>query len=55
MSDPFKQLRRLARDYRATDDQFRSEVQALRASGYTLRAIAAASGLSPDTVMRWCR
>ena len=55
MSDPFSSIRRLAADHRATDDAFRAEVRALRASGYSLRVIAQASGLSADTVNRWTR
>lgn len=55
MSDPFAELRRLAMAREVADDSLRLEVGALRAAGYSLRAIAQAAMLSPDTVMRWTR
>ena len=53
MTDPFWQLRRLTRQADMADDALRAEVLALRAAGYSLRAIAQAANLSPDTVWRW--
>ncbi|HEY7823283.1 MAG TPA: helix-turn-helix domain-containing protein [Acidimicrobiia bacterium] len=55
MSDPFADLRRLVLAREVSDDALRLEVGALRSAGYSLRAIAAAANLSPDTVMRWTR
>ena len=55
MADPFAELRRLVFAREVAQDAVRSEVAALRAAGYSLRGIAAAANLSPDTVMRWTR
>ncbi|HEY7824131.1 MAG TPA: hypothetical protein VIG24_14920 [Acidimicrobiia bacterium] len=55
VSDPFADLRRYA-DLRSTStDQLRDEVRALRAAGFSIRAIAAAAGVAPDTAHRWSR
>ena len=53
--DPFATIRRLAQLRQTTDDHMYDEVRALRAAGYSLRTIAAAANVSPDTVMRWSR
>jgi lambda repressor-like predicted transcriptional regulator len=55
MTDPFARLRELRDDRDRQDWAFRSEIAALRAAGFSLRAIAAAAGMAPDTVMRWTR
>ena len=55
MSDPFADVRRLADLKTVHADLLRDEVRALRAAGYSLRAIAAAANVAPDTVMRWSR
>ena len=53
--DPFSEVRRLADLKTVHTDQLRDEVRALRSAGYSLRAIAAAAGVAPDTAMRWSR
>ena len=55
MADPFADLRRLALAREVSEDALRIEIGMLRAAGYSLRGIAAAANLSPDTVMRWTR
>ena len=55
MTDPFAEVRRLADLKTVHADQLRDEVRALRAAGFSLRAIAAAAGVVPDTAMRWSR
>jgi len=55
MSDPFAGLRRAVASKANSENQVRQEVAALRALGFSLRAIAGAAGLSPDTVWRWTR
>ena len=55
MSDPFADLRRYADLRTVSTDQLQDEVRALRSAGYSLRAIAAAANVAPDTVMRWSR
>jgi len=55
MSDPFAGLRRAATSRVNSEDELRREIWELRALGFSLRAIAGAAGLSPDTVWRWTR
>jgi lambda repressor-like predicted transcriptional regulator len=55
MSDPFARLLELRDDRDRHEWQFRTEIAALRAAGFSLRAIASAAGLAPDTIMRWTR
>ena len=55
MADPFTALRELVAAKAESADAVRQEVAYLRAAGYSLRAIAWAANLSPDTVMRWTR
>lgn len=55
MSDPFADIRRLATVRQTTADNLHDEVRALRAAGYSIRAIAAAAGVAPDTIHRWSR
>jgi len=53
--DPFADLRRLA-DLRETAGyELLEEVRALRAAGYSVRAIAQAANVAPDTAWRWSR
>ena len=51
--DPFFEVRRLADLKTVHTDQLRDEVRALRSAGFSVRAIAAAAGVAPDTVWRW--
>ena len=53
MTDPFVKLRQLAYDRSNVDWAFREEIAALRAAGFSTRAIAQAAGVSHDTVWRW--
>jgi len=53
--DPFSDLRRYSDLKTVASDRLRDEVRSLRAAGYSLRAIAQAANVSPDTAMRWSR
>jgi len=53
--DPFADLRRFADLKTVSADQLRDEVRALRAAGYSVRAIAQAANVAPDTAWRWSR
>ena len=53
--DPFSEVRRLADLKTMHADQLRDEVRSLRAAGFSIRAIAAAAGVAPDTAHRWSR
>jgi len=55
MSDPFADLRRYADLREVAGDQLRDEIRALRAAGYSVRAIAQAANVAPDTAWRWSR
>ena len=55
VSDPFAEVRRLSDLRTVHADRLRDEVRSLRAAGYSLRAIAQAANVSPDTAMRWSR
>lgn len=52
MSDPFAKIRSLANRREETDDAWRQEVRALRAAGFSTRAIAEVAGVSHDTVWK---
>lgn len=52
MTDPFITVRELARQRRMLQHEWSDEVKALHAAGYSLRAIAEAAGVAPDTVWR---
>ena len=52
MSDPFADLRTLAAKRDSVNYEFWSEVRALRAAGYSLRAIAEVAGVSHNSVFR---
>ena len=53
--DPFSEVRRLSDLRTVHTDRLRDEVRSLHAAGYSLRAIAQAANVSPDTAMRWSR
>ncbi len=55
MSDPFEDVRRAAARREDAVDAWEREVRALHAAGYSLRAIAAAAGVSHDSVWRRVR
>ena len=55
MSDPFEKLRRLTDAKRQTSAEWHEELKALRSAGFSLRAIAAASGHSHDYVWKKTR
>lgn len=52
MSDPFNRLRELARARDKATHEWVKEIRALRALGFSVRAIAEAAGVSHDTVWR---
>lgn len=52
MDDPFEKLRKLAGSHRKTRAEFWAEIRALRAAGYSYRAIAEVAGMSHNTVYR---
>lgn len=52
MTDPFETIRDLAAQRRMLQHEWSREVKLLHAAGYSLRAIADAAGVSPDTVWR---
>jgi IS30 family transposase len=52
MSDPFEKIRRLADEREQADESWRQEVRALRAAGFSTRAIAEVAGVSHDTVWK---
>lgn len=52
MNDPFETLRNLSSSHRQAHAEFWSEIRALRAAGYSYRAIADVAGMSHNTVYR---
>jgi hypothetical protein len=55
MVDPFEGLREAARARTEAHGRWQSEVRAVRALGFSLRAIADAAGVSHDTVWKEVR
>lgn len=55
MTDPFGTIRDLAARREQLQHEWSSEVKALHAAGYSLRAIAEAAGVSHDSVWRRVR
>jgi len=55
MSDPFDKLRMLTVAKREASAEWHEELKALRAAGFSLRAIASASGHSHDYVWKKTR
>lgn len=52
MDDPFAKIRMLKVRRDHAQDEWRFEVMNLKAAGYSTRAIAAAAGVSHDTVWK---
>ena len=52
MNDPFNKLRDLSGTHKTTHAEFWAEIRALRAAGYSYRAIAEVAGMSHNTVYR---
>jgi hypothetical protein len=52
MTDPFAKLRRLAANRDKARHEWLTEIKALRAAGFSVRAIAGAAGVSHDTVWK---
>ena len=52
MDDPFGKIRMLKVRRDQAQEEWRFEVMNLKAAGYSTRAIAAAAGVSHDTVWR---
>jgi hypothetical protein len=55
MSDPFATVRELAAQREMLQHEWTTEVKALHALGFSLRAIADAAGVSHDSVWRRVR
>lgn len=55
MSDPFAQIRILAKRRRETQHEWSQEIKHLHAAGFSLRTIAEAAGVSHDTVWKKVR
>jgi hypothetical protein len=55
MTDPFAGLRAAAAERESARDRWETEVRALHAAGFSLRAIASAAGVSHDVVWRRVR
>jgi transposase-like protein len=52
MLDPFERLRSLSKSRHELTHEWLSEIKALRALGFSVRAIAQAAGVSHNTVFR---
>ena len=52
MSDPFINIRTLAAQREQVQNEWQSEIKALHAAGYSLRAIADVAGVSHDTIWK---
>jgi hypothetical protein len=52
MSDPFEKLRKAARVREQANREWREEVRAAHAAGFSLRTVADIAGVSHDTVWR---
>lgn len=50
--DPFAKMRLLTSKKKDATDEWRFEIRNLRAAGFSTRAIAAAAGVSHDTVWK---
>ena len=50
--DPFDRLRTLTAKKRQASAEWHEELKALRAAGFSVRAIASAAGVSHDTVWK---
>jgi len=55
MSDPFAIIRELAAERERLQHEWSTEVKALHAAGFSLRAIADAAGVSHDTIWKRVR
>ena len=55
MSDPFRLIRQLAAERERLQHEWSTEVKALHAAGFSLRAIADAAGVSHDTIWKQVR
>lgn len=55
MSDPFTEIRMLAKKRQDVQHEWSQEIKHLHAAGYSLRAIAEAAGVSHDTVWKKVR
>jgi transposase-like protein len=55
MTDPFKTMRAATAKRNNAEQEWESEMRALRAAGYSVRTIAEVAGVSHDTVWKRSR